>query len=580
LSDDVGKLGKNQAALQKNFSALKNRLERLEARLDTLDGGTPEPEVVEEDYTSKASKASKETSKPIENLGFKIFGTVGFLLILLGLFYLYRFAVDNGWIGILGRIVMGVMFSVLIIVLGEVFRRKEYERFGQLITGGGLALLYFTFYAAYAFPEYRIALGMTAVMDFVLLFIVLAIAVVLALRYDSLLLTVYAFFLGYLAPILISIVNNELSYHAILIPTLLLTIGLAIILWKKNWPIAIYPLVASYFVYMIFFFTERVVRYAPAGQIPEIVGPALFYLFIYFLVFNLLSVMLQDNKSNTQNVAVAIVNALAFLTFGLSIVWRYWESFRGVFLILIAVFFLGMTFIARERGQRNMFEAFFILCITYVTIAIPVQLNGAWIPLAWAVEGFLLVRSGLRVETRGLRVLGYIALGLAAIGALVNGFEYDFGHRTAGYVVTIIALYATANILSRDKEQTDLIKIMTGVLVGVASVLLVIAVAVEIMDYNGLFQGTTSNVRQVVLTIAWAAIAVGYIVAGFIGRSHVMRIGGLVLFAVTVLKILLIDLDNLPTIYRTVVTIIVGLIALGASFAYIKNKDRIKEYLG
>jgi uncharacterized membrane protein len=197
-----------------------------------------------------------------------------------------------------------------------------------------------------------------------------------------------------------------------------------------------------------------------------------------------------------------------------------------------------------------------------------VQLSRAWIAIAWAIEGVLLVRSGLRVDTQGIRILGYVALGLAFINALFWGSLFSFGERTVSYLVVIVALFLTSYLLSKEKLD-DAQKVIRAVLFVLGALLLTVMLAVEISDSQGLFSGLPTDAIEAVI----------FIILGFTARSLASRIIGAVLFGITVLKILIFDLDNLDPISRTIVTIIVGVIALGAAFAYIKNKDKIQAYL-
>ena len=96
---------------------------------------------------------------------------------------------------------------------------------------------------------------------------------------------------------------------------------------------------------------------------------------------------------------------------------------------------------------------------------------------------------------------------------------------------------------------------------------------------DGIMASANESARHVALSVVWALEAIVFIVLGFIGRSKAFRVLGAGLFALVVLKILVIDLNSLETIYRTVVTMIVGVIALGAAFAYVKNKERIQQFL-
>ncbi len=564
---------------EQRFQYLDNKISELDKRIAILEGkesATEQKETYEK--TSKqtpievSTEASKETSLSSENLGFKIFGTVGFIFILLGLFYFYRYAVEEGWIGILERVVLGIIFSLAVLVVGEVFRRKEYPRFSQLITGGGIALLYFTIYSTYHFSKFREALDMSLGANSVLLFIVMAFAVFLALRLNSLILTSFAFFLGYLAAFL------TWEAHQMMISTLILSAGLTVILWKKNWRIGIYPVIVSYFLYTIFFLDSGVV-FVSDTVIPTIVYYAIGYLVCFFTIFTILSIVLKDEENNIQNAVISLINAFAAFVFGLSIVWHYWHPARGVFVIFMSAVYLGLTYYVGQRDLKNMFRVFFVLCITFLTIAVPVQLEKSWVAFAWAIEGVLLVHAGVRIENWNIRRLGYIVLGLAALRSLlwdVHGLP--FWERATSMVVVILALYGVPYLISRAK-LVDYEKNLPILFNIAGTFLLTISLATEILDSEGLLAALPGDVRQVILSVVWAIEAVVLIVIGFVNRSSSLRNIGLLLFVITVIKILIVDLSVLETIYRTVVTIIVGLIALGASFVYVKNKERIQGFL-
>jgi uncharacterized membrane protein len=588
-SDDLQKLAQNQKALQDNFLYLKKRVDAIEKRVAALDDGpvpmTSASRTVASAVSGQSAKRSKkdddsktkETSKPIENLGFKVFGAVGFVLILIGLFYLYRYAVDNGWIGILGRIILGVLFSLCVIVTGELFRRRGYARFSELLTGGGLALLYFTLYAAYAFREYREQLGMTATVDFTLLLIVMGVAVYLALRFDSIILTAFAFLLGYLTPVLIGLIENTGNYHTLLLTTLILSLGMALILRAKEWQLAVYPTAISYAIYMMFFFSNSVLSHSGAQAAPAVAVHALLYLLAFGALFSYLALALRDDALSTQSTLVSILVAAATLGFGLWIVFNYWHSARGVFVVALAAAYLFLAFLARQREKERLFSVNLILCVTMLTVAVPVQLERSWVTLAWAIEGFGLAQLGLRQESAALRKLAYAVLGVALARALFyDSWALGFGERTVAFAAIILALYGTAWAVSSAGKDDERFVMLLGL---AATLMLTVALAVELLDPNGMLRVASQGARHVSVSVSWALEAVALIVAGFAGKSRALRLMGLVLFGIVVLKVLFVDLDNLATIYRTVVAILVGVIALGASFAYVKNKERIQELL-
>lgn len=592
IADDVKQLGKNQEALQKNFLVLKRRLESLERRVSVLaEGDARSADLAEEANArvpvpakrraAETDRSPKETRKPIENLGFKIFGAIGFLLILLGLFFFYRYAVENGWIGILGRVILGVAFSALILLAGELFRRRGYRRFGQMMVGGGLALLYFTFFATYFFREYREALGMTLGTNTILLALVIVVAVVLALREDSILLTCYAFFLGYLSAFL---AGTEGSTHQMVLYTFLLSLGFAAILWRKDWPLSAYPMAASWLLFLFFIGDQRLLRFDPGQGAPSVVLLGLLYAFGFYALFSLLALLLKDDELHLQHIIMTAINSFAFFAVGLLLVLRYWEPARGLFVIGLAAASLLLAAQAKRLGLKNLFEAFWVLAITFLTIAIPVQLHGGLeelTTLAWAVEGLLLILAGWRAKHYGLRLLAYAILCLAGLRALLwDSHAVDLPWRFLGFAAITLACYAASSYAKRPKEAPaggeQVISALLGVL---GTLLLTVLLLVEIAAGDGLFSALARSSRQVVLSIAWALESVTLIVVGILRGSRTLRFLGLGLFGVTILKVLLIDLGGMPFLSRTIVTMGVGLLALLLSFVYVKNKERIQELL-
>jgi hypothetical protein len=74
--------------------------------------------------------------------------------------------------------------------------------------------------------------------------------------------------------------------------------------------------------------------------------------------------------------------------------------------------------------------------------------------------------------------------------------------------------------------------------------------------------------KQVALSIVWSVYAVGCVAAGFAMRVAGLRYFGLALFALTVVKVMLVDLQSLQTGYRILSFLGLGLLLLGTSVLY------------
>lgn len=76
-------------------------------------------------------------------------GRVGAVLLFLGLAFLYRYAVDRGWVTPGLRVGFGLLVGGTLLVLG-LSRTRTRPRYSQVLLGGGVAVLYLTGWAAQA----------------------------------------------------------------------------------------------------------------------------------------------------------------------------------------------------------------------------------------------------------------------------------------------------------------------------------------------------------------------------------------------------------------------------------------------
>ena len=88
--------------------------------------------------------------------------------------------------------------------------------------------------------------------------------------------------------------------------------------------------------------------------------------------------------------------------------------------------------------------------------------------------------------------------------------------------------------------------------------------------------------RQVsgsMLTVAWGILGLALLASGFPLRDRILRISGLVLLLVCILKLFAWDLRHLETLPRIFSFIALGLILVGVSWAYTRFRERVSKYL-
>jgi uncharacterized membrane protein len=75
---------------------------------------------------------------------------------------------------------------------------------------------------------------------------------------------------------------------------------------------------------------------------------------------------------------------------------------------------------------------------------------------------------------------------------------------------------------------------------------------------------------QMALSVLWAIFAAVLAALGFIRRSSAMRWAALALFAMTIVKAMLIDIAALEQIYRIIVFFVLGILLLLVTWGYHK----------
>jgi len=172
------------------------------------------------------SPSIPEARQPEEDLESRIgshwLNRIGIAALLIGISYFLKFAFDNNWIGPAGRVTIGLLAGIAIVVWSERFRARGYRAFSYSLKAVGIGALYLSLWAA--FQIYSLIPSGVA---FVMMLAVTASTAAMALTQNAQLLVVFALIGGFSTPLLLSTGQNRevalFSYVAILdIATLVL----------------------------------------------------------------------------------------------------------------------------------------------------------------------------------------------------------------------------------------------------------------------------------------------------------------------------------------------------------------------
>ena len=112
---------------------------------------------------------------------------VGIVAILIGVSYFLNYAFENNWIGPAGRIAIGLLAGMGLVLWSERFRKRGYPAFSYSLKAVGIGTLYLSLWGAY--QVYHLILSSAA---FVAMIIVTAAAMALAWSQDAEILASFA----------------------------------------------------------------------------------------------------------------------------------------------------------------------------------------------------------------------------------------------------------------------------------------------------------------------------------------------------------------------------------------------------
>lgn len=164
-----------------------------------------------------------------ERIGSRWLLYIGVVAIVIGAAYFEKLAIDYGWIGEGARVIQGAVVGMALIAAGLQFTRRGYSFYGQVVAGGGGAILYLSTYAAFNF--YALIGRPTA---FTLMVAVTVLIAWLADRQRSQGLALFAVGGGFATPFLLPGTADAqialFTYDAILIG------GTAVLAHRRTWP--------------------------------------------------------------------------------------------------------------------------------------------------------------------------------------------------------------------------------------------------------------------------------------------------------------------------------------------------------
>ncbi len=449
-------------------------------------------------------------------IGENLISKIGILVLVLGAAIGGRYAINNDYINPETRIILGYILGFGMIVTA-IKLKKNYEKLSAVIISGAVTILYFMTFFAYDFygliPQ-AVAFGLMTVFTIF--------AVVAALHYNRQIIAALGLVGGYSIPFLLSSDSGNTTF--LFTYMAILNIGVMIISVQKYWK-GLYRL-AFFITYFIFGFWVLDEGYQPAER-------SLAYTFgiIYFLTFyaTFLGYKLwRLEKFVRKDIALVLLNAFAFYGLGYYVLSQtaHLSQFLGLFTLFNALVHFGVSVLIYKYrlADKSLFYLISGLVLVFITIAVPVQLEGNWVSMIWLAEAILLFWVARKQDVYFYEQMSYVGMVLALCGLLLSWGEHGqvrYYARQAEYVLPVfnagfllnamfVAGFGFLSFLHfKTKEKLDVKKrdrlgILNNLLPSIFLVILYLSFFIEIslfwtQGYGA--SGVTENIDNVSVSI-------------------------------------------------------------------------------
>lgn len=455
LTNQLHELRTRQMQMNSQFLLLERRLESLKSivspqpEFEEAVAGDDGPEHVakevevpyilqakqkiEQKQTLKQKKPFHVNQEMEDFIGTNVISKIGILVTIIGVFIGAKYAIDNELISPTMRVLAGYICAGVLIFIA--FRlKKKYEYFSSILIGGGLAVTYFITYIAYSF--YALFPMLIA---FTIMVITTAAAVGIALWYNQKVIALLGQVAAYAIPFLLG--DGRGNIFILFSYVTVINFGLLLLSFKKDWKLLYH---IAFFLTWLIYLSAMVLAEKVAGNF----SAALTFLAINFFTFYITFLAYKIFKKELYQVgeiAILLFNALFFFFLGTYLIneefanihFLTWFTIANASIHLAAGYFIYRL----QLVDNSVFQFILGLGLLFVTVAIPIELDGNWVTVLWTIEATALCYVA---KNTGRQLYLEIALPLIIISfiSLFQDWAYSYDYiRNLG--VSAINLYKT-----------------------------------------------------------------------------------------------------------------------------------------
>lgn len=359
--------------------------------------------------------AKKEPSIDFERfIGENLLNKIGILVLVIGVGIGVKYAIDRDLLSPLVRILNGYGVGIALLIMAIRLKAK-YHDFSAVLLSGAMAVFYFITFAAHSFYNLIPQLPTFGIMVLFTLFTVFA-----SVRYNRQITAHLGLVGAYAVPFLLNKEPGNLTVFFSYIA--LLNLGILALAFQRSWKTLFYSAFAfTWFIVISWCTTSFSVTDANVGLFFGTV------FFITFYVIFLAQKLLKEEALDNDDLLLIISNAFIYFGLGYFILNKKFPGQNEVlsfFTVANAAVHLAVAALLflRRQEHKGLFRMVVGLAITFLTIAIPIQLDGYWVTLLWAAEAALLLWLSGKEKEKMFEIFSFVLV-VIAIGSFVHDWQ-------------------------------------------------------------------------------------------------------------------------------------------------------------
>jgi uncharacterized membrane protein len=255
----------------------------------------------------------------------------------------------------------------------------------------------------------------------------------------------------------------------------------------------------------------------------------------------------------------------------------------GLVMLGVGALYTALAALAFARAnQRDLTTLLWVVGLAVAAVGEGMLLSGVWLVLVYTFTAALLCVVAVAVDERRLQLAALVYLGLGALLALGEEAPPSHlvierahpGHGVASLLLVVGATAVLAWALSwNERHRLQAIWVAGALSVYAASLLILEAMQrISNQDVHTDFQR-----GHTVVSAFWGVLALVSLYVGLKRRRGVLRVGGFILFAISLGKIFLYDLPSLSSVQRAFSFLAVGAVLLLGGFFYQRLSSQFDE---